>query len=191
MITAVLNGFVKAVDAATLALSIVGQVGLFIIAPLVTADVIMRGLFHSPIPGVLEIVQALNVIIIFLSIAFVQRLKGHIKIDLVVSHMSPAQLDAFETFCWIVGLAVFSLLTWQMSIFTVESWRVREATMGLIYFPVYPIKFLIAVGSFLLCLGFIIDITRSINRLYRRTRGLPVAEHAATGSGLESILSKF
>ncbi len=112
MMRGVLDGFVKVTERATTVVALVGQAGLFVMTPLICADIFMRFVFRSPIAGVLEIVSALNVTVTFLSVPLLQRLKGHVRVDILLLRLPPAGREILETFAWIVGVVLFGLLNW-------------------------------------------------------------------------------
>lgn len=132
---------------------------------LVVADVGGRHLFNRPVQGALELTEFFMVAIVFFSFAHKQAIKAHIRVELldgVISHSKKLRLGLVS---YILGLVVFSLMTWQGWMSFVDSWKIREATDGLIRFPIYPAKLAIPLGCFLLSLRFLADVIDTVRDL--------------------------
>ena len=55
----------------------------------VGAEVMMRYVFNSPIPGHLEVSELLMPIIVFLGLSYTQATHGHVGMDLVLDSLPP------------------------------------------------------------------------------------------------------
>jgi len=134
------------------------------ILALMSAEVFARYLFNKPILGTVEISSYLLVIFCFTGIAFVQSQKGHICIELV-THKFPDSLQRIlRIITLILSLATFIVITWQMAIAFWKSWEMQEVRWGALPLPVWPVKFMIAFGSFTLCLQFLLNIIDEIRK---------------------------
>ncbi|MEH7248612.1 TRAP transporter small permease [Neobacillus niacini] len=124
---------------------------------LITLDVILRK-FGSPIQGAYELVQLLTVGIVFLGVAYVQRIKGHVFIEVATDKFPKKVQQGLDFFGYIVGFAVCLIITWQSGITAWESFLTREATSGMTKIPIWPVKIVILMGMGLLTLRLILDI---------------------------------
>jgi len=70
---------------------IIGRGILALMVLLITADVVMRYFFNSPIKGSYELVQFMLSMIVFLGLAFMQTKKGHVSVSLLTSKLSSGQ----------------------------------------------------------------------------------------------------
>jgi TRAP-type C4-dicarboxylate transport system permease small subunit len=146
-----------------------GTVLLGILA-LMSAEVFSRYLFNRPILGTVEISSYLLVIFCFTGIAFTQSQHGHINIELLTLKL-PARLQRIlRVVTLILSLTVFAVITWQMVIAFWKSWEMQEVRWGALPLPVWPVKLVIAFGSFTLCLQFLLNIVDEI----RNKMTLPV-----------------
>ena len=136
---------------------------------LVTGDVTRRLVFKSPIHGTTELVEFMMVGLLFFTLANTQALKAHIYIDVVIERLSPRARLLCEVISCFLGLIVFSLITWQGVKSSIYSWTINEITFGVIKFPLFPSKVIIPIGSFILCLRFVLDIVDGIGRLGKKT----------------------
>jgi TRAP-type C4-dicarboxylate transport system permease small subunit len=134
-----------------------GMVLLGILA-LMSAEVFFRYLFNKPILGTVEISSYLLVIFCFTGMAFVQSQRGHINIELVTQKLPTGFQRTLRIIMLILSLVIFAVITWQMTIAFWKSWEMQEVRWGALPVPVWPVKFMIAFGSFTLCLQFLLDI---------------------------------
>ena len=132
------------------------------ILALMSAEVTFRYLFNKPILGTVEISSYLLVIFCFTGIAFVQSQRGHIHIELVTQKLPASLQRTLRIITLILSLATFTVITWQMAIAFWKSWEMQEVRWGALPVPVWPVKFMIAFGSFTLCLQFLLDILDEI-----------------------------
>lgn len=134
------------------------------ILALMSAEVIFRYLFNKPILGTVEISSYLLVIFCFTGIAFTQSQRGHINIELVTQNLPASLQRMLRIITLILSLTVFAVITWQMVIAFWKSWEMQEVRWGALPLPVWPVKFVIAFGSFTLCLQFLLDILDEIRK---------------------------
>jgi TRAP-type C4-dicarboxylate transport system permease small subunit len=129
---------------------------------LVTADVGSRYLFNSPITGTLEFTEFAMIVIIYLGLAYTQFLKAHIKIDFLIVRM-PRRMRGFCDFIsYLTGAILFGLIVWNGTGMFIYSFRTKEVTIGTLELPIYPVKFLIPVGSLILTIRFLIDMKNAL-----------------------------
>jgi len=135
---------------------------------LVVCDVGGRYLFNRPVHGALEITEFIMVGLVFLTLAHTQAIKGHIQVELLIGLMSRRKKLVLDLVTYVLGTVIFALITWQGWVSFMDSWGIREKTDGLIPFPVYPAKFVVPLGCFLLTLRFIADIMNVLKALKRK-----------------------
>ncbi len=154
----------------------VGQLVIFAMFPLITADVFMRYVFNAPISGVFEVVQLMNVIAMTMTVAYVQVVKRHVWVNIIFNRFPLRLQFSLEVVIYLLALAFFGMLTWRMGVWSLESWTIRESTQGLITFPMYPVKMLLTFGCGTMSLMLVIDIVRSFSNLLRPPVGYKRAE---------------
>jgi TRAP-type mannitol/chloroaromatic compound transport system permease small subunit len=71
-------------------------------------------------------------------------------------------MDVFAGLC---GIAFFGLLLWQAWMEAEYSLQIGEATDGLIRFPLYPARIVLAAGTGLLVLRLALDVIMDIPRI--------------------------
>ena len=148
----------RLLDRVGLALVLVGGVVLLVSMLWTTADVIGTQLFGWPIPGSLELVSNNMVVVVFASLAHVQRRRGHIRVEFLRTRAGPRARAVMDAVTHGVAIVFFGLLLWQATSYAGYSWQIRESTAGLIRFPVYPARFAIVIGVGLLVIQLVIDV---------------------------------
>lgn len=152
--------------------AVVSGIALLLMMVMGALDVFLGKVFNTPVPGTFEATEALMVVSAFLAIAYNQQVRGHIKVELFTSRMSPRLQLKFEAFNYFLSAVFFFLLTWQGWRFGLESLRVGEYESGLIAFPVYPAKLLLAVGLTLMTLQCSRDLVVAFKNIFN-----PEADH--------------
>ena len=123
------------------------------------ADVVTT-IFGFPIPGAVELIQMLMVLVIFMALPEVEVRRQHIAIDLVSARMPLAVRRAFALFGNVLSLCFYGAMAWQAWKLFWGSWSIREYATGLVAFPVYPTKGLIALGLTLASIAAVANLLR-------------------------------
>jgi len=144
----------------------VGQVCLVAMMLLIVADVALRYAFDLPIAASSEVVEFLLVILVFFGLANTQFAKRHLSIDLVVSRLSPGTRAVFASATQLLCLFGFSLITWR-AIIQAESFRATGTTSGVLFMPLHPFLWVLAFGSALFCLAFLVSLLDSLADVVR------------------------
>lgn len=150
-------GFEKGVSIMSNILMYISGGLLLIMLFLGISDVTARYVFNKAIVGTTEFFKVLMPGMVLLSLAYTQKVKAHITVDLIIS-MFPARAQA------VIGAAVtawaiilFGLVGWQGTalIFTYyRSGRVITNT-GI---PMYIPRIIVPLGAVTICLVLIVDL---------------------------------
>lgn len=128
----------------------------------ICANVASRALFNTPIGGIYETAQLLMVALVFLGAAYVQAEKGHISVSFFYDCLPPLAQRLCEMLVLLLSIAFWALITYQMGLRAIESWRVGEYTHGVVRFPIYPSRTVIPIGTGLLTIRLMIDLLRTL-----------------------------
>jgi TRAP-type C4-dicarboxylate transport system permease small subunit len=123
-----------------------------------TLDVVLRYIFNAPLPEMFQLTEFMMVAVVYLAIAYVQQLKDHIKIEIVTQWLPQKAQDALDLFGSLVGLVIFTIITWQSGRLAWEAWETQDYTMGIVQFPLWPAKTILPIGVGLFCLRLLLDI---------------------------------
>ncbi len=122
-----------------------------------TADIIGRYLFRKPLVGTVEIFEVLLPAIVLLGLAYTQRNKAHIAIDLFYSRLppKPRAILGFATTCWMVVL--FGLMGWQGILQSILH-RQTGSVITNIGVPLFLTRLFVPIGAFAILLVLIVDL---------------------------------
>jgi len=132
----------------------------FAIMWLIVANALMRKVFNSPIEGSFEITEASLVLLVFLSLAYTQVKRGHIRVTLVTRHLPMVVQHWLYVFVLLVGCAFFAWCAYAAWGYAVRSYNLDEQEWGLVRFPLWPVKFSIFAGVTLLSVQYLLDAIR-------------------------------
>lgn len=109
------------------------------------ADVVLRYFFHLPIMGSFEIVSFMLPAIVAFGFAFCFLQEGHVRVDLMISHLSEKKQAILHAVSYLIVLVLFVILT----IATFQRGLLLHATgktSEVLYWPYYPFVFVVFVG---------------------------------------------
>ena len=162
-----MRSFSATLSRLALGLLLLGAVGMIVSMLLGFADVVGTKFFNWPVPGTLEVTESTMVLIVFGALAYAQERRGHIRVELLYTHVSARTRSLMDLVTHVVAFVFFALIAWQGFGELTYSWEIREATMGTVRFPLYPARFLLLLGAILLLLRLAIDIVEDARRTWR------------------------
>ncbi len=149
--------------------SLLGMVILFAMMMLTVADVVGRYFFNHPVQGTNEITGLLLVLVAASALAFSQIKKGHIRVDLITSRLSPRGQQILDAIAYFFCLFGSALITWQTSL---RGLNYLHATRGnlteTLGVPFSPFMLILGLGFFLLAVVSLIDFIRSLVKVVGR-----------------------
>ncbi len=134
---------------------------------LVTADVVGRYVFNSPIPGTLEIGESAMVFIVFLAYAHTEATGQHIRIQLIERWATPRQLQLLNVVACLAAILIYGVICWQAWGQAMYSLSIDQRMSGWLRLPLYPAKFVLVWGSFILVLQFIVSLSLNISKVFK------------------------
>jgi TRAP-type mannitol/chloroaromatic compound transport system permease small subunit len=147
------------------AVLLVGGVGMLMSMFLGVADVIGTQVLHVAVPGPFEITESTMVVIVFGALTYAQIRRAHIRVEILYTRMGPRVQAALDVLAGLCGLVFFGLLLWQAWLEAQYSLQIGEATDGLIRFPLYPARIVLAAGTGLVMLRLALDVLMDIPRI--------------------------
>lgn len=140
---------------------LVGMLGLAI------GDIIGIKLFKHPIPGGIEVVAFLGVVVTAFAIAYTQVVHGHIRVEFLVMRLPKRAQGSITALVSLFGLALFALLAWR----SYDFGRVLQATgevsmtQGI---PFYPFVYALAFCCIPTCLVLLAEFLRSVMKAVQK-----------------------
>ena len=150
--------------------AIISSFCVFIIMFLVSADVVGRSLFGTPVMGTYELGQTLMVFIVFFGLAYTQMTGGNVTVETFIRNFGPKTKLALSIFVAAVGFVLFSLMTYSSCKLAWAAWENKRTIQGLLGLPLYPSKFTVGIGTATLSLYFLLDLIKKTVDLSRMQR---------------------
>lgn len=139
---------------------------LFLLLLYVTAEVAMRNIFNSPLPGHLEISELFIAASAFLGLSYAQARRGHVGIDILVHRLPARPMMFVDSMTLLLSVVAMAIIVWFGVQYTVTSFVVGDTTSsaGL---PTWWSKGAVALGAAFLCIRLLVQIGENIDRLRR------------------------
>lgn len=147
------------------ALNLIGVCVIPLIAINVTADVIGRYFFNHPIPGALDMSELLLVVVVCFALPYTASVRGHMTVDVVTSRLSARMQSISSVLVGLIGLPVLWLLAYYGIWEGINTYRSGLET-AILHIPIYPFKFVVAIGFLALSLELTCQWLRPIEQLF-------------------------
>jgi TRAP-type transport system small permease protein len=118
-------------------ISLIGLVGLLLLAGITVGEVLLRWLFNYPIMGVYDVSRLVVTIVVAACMPMVCAENRHITVRLVGSLLGSRVNALLEAFGALVATGIVGVLAWQLWIYTNELVAGNETTM-MVLWPVAP-----------------------------------------------------
>ena len=137
----------------------------FMIMMLITVyEVIVRYAFNAPTVWTLEVSQYLMVIAIFFGVAYTLEADSHIKVDLLVTRLSPQRQRILGIIASILGIIFCAILLWKTAQLAGLAYQMHWISVTVLKVYLFPIYLVMPIGSFFLLLQYIVKLLMFINR---------------------------
>jgi TRAP-type C4-dicarboxylate transport system permease small subunit len=145
----------------------VGFGGLCLVAACtLTGLSILGSLTIRPIPGEIELVEALCGLAVFAFLPFCQLRRGHVGVDILIAAFGPKAMNVTQLIGDIIIAVLFGLLTWRHGVGLMDKFGNGETT-PLLLLPVwwgFAAAMVLLVVNVLICLFVILADLREIRR---------------------------
>lgn len=157
----------RLLDGITLAANVVGSCLIVGLVALITADVVGRNVFGTPVAGVPEIVSLSIVAIVFLQAPQALRAGRLTRSDGVIDLLkarAPRLAAGLETLFDLVGVAVLGAILYAHWPILIRAYERGDfvGAVGNFTAPTWPVKAMLALGATLLALQFAARILRRL-----------------------------
>ncbi|MEM1371631.1 MAG: TRAP transporter small permease [Pseudomonadota bacterium] len=175
-------------------LALISGLAVFSLMVLAVISVAGRNFLNMPLPGYVDWIEQAMPVIALTGVAYVQRLGGHIRMDLFVSFASGRTLWAIEFITVLLMLGVTVLLLWGSWSHFGRSfdWAAplfsRDSSMD-IALPLWPAKLIVPVAFAVLALRFLLQLWAYARAFIQNTEhpvAVPLIEDAATQAAREA-----
>ncbi len=173
-------------------LTLVGGIVIFLLVFLATTNVLGRWMFSLPISGYIDWVEQAMAFFAFLGIAYTQREGGHIRMDMLVSHIHGRLLWIVELLSTLIMLGVTLVLIYGSYLHFLRAFQIGDSSLD-INLPTWPAKLVVPVALSVLALRFMLQIWAYLRAILSGSDhpvAVPMIEDAASvaASEAESVL---
>lgn len=151
---------IEAVERQLSGLGVLSGFATLIITLVIVLDVMGRWLLSAPLHMSTELSELLLVLLVFLGMGAAQQTRQNYAIDIVTRHLPNGVQLFIENLGYVFCLLLVGLLAWLSTKQAFSSFERGEAGFGIIPFPIWPARFILALGLWLLALQFACDIVR-------------------------------
>ncbi len=155
------------------ALNLLSGILIFGLMFLGMLQIILRTVFRNPIFGYIDIVEATMIAFALLSISQVQRLGGHVRMEILVGYLRGSALWAAETIGVAVQMIIVAVLIPYSYSHFMRAWSFGDSTID-IELPTWPAKLLVPVMLSVLFIRLAIQLL-GYSRLTMKPNSIPVA----------------
>ena len=128
---------------------------------LITFDVLMRYFLNEPQLFVDELAGFLQVLVVFWGLAYTFQRGGHIRVDLITTHLPGAVRAWLRVLTLAVGVAVLAVVTgvtWQSAL---AAYRFERVSTVMLY-PIWVPMLLIPTGLALMAMATLLALVRQL-----------------------------
>ncbi len=137
------------------ALVVVAGVAIVLMMLHIVGDATMRTVFNSTLPGTNEYVSYYYMVcVVFLPLAYIQRHRGHVIIELFTTGLSPRAIATFDALVFLFGALVMAYFCYAAAWKATAMTRNGEYVLGMILLVTWPARWLVVIGTGLTSLCF-------------------------------------
>lgn len=132
-----------------------------VIAILISADVLLRYFFNSPLLFVDEVASFLLVLVIFGGLAYTFLSGGHVRVDLLTTHLRPGPRAWLRAAGLAVGIAFLLVVSWTTLQSGLTAYRYGRVSTVMLY-PLWAPMLLIPAGLLLMSAAMLGALRRQL-----------------------------
>lgn len=146
----------------------VAKIAVLIMMFITTADAVMRYLFNQALVGAYHFSEKyLMVIIVFFSLSYVMKMKGHISIDLFKKYLPKKLVKVLDMIYMLLAAILMFFIGYQAMIMTQEAYVNHYVATGIISWPTWLSWIWIPVGAYLFTLRLLFIFLQLLFNLNR------------------------
>jgi len=128
------------------ALGIVAAGALVVLMLATVADVAVRWISRSSLPGMLEVAETALVASVFLGLAWTSIKGAHVAVTIVTDRLGPRTARIVSSAVWALSTVLLIWMTYATTVRAIDSTSRHETRFGIVQWPIYPMRWIIAIG---------------------------------------------
>jgi TRAP-type transport system small permease protein len=144
---------------------------LFLMMLLTTTDVFGRYVLGKPIPGSIDYITVMMVILVFPALAYVSAQDGHVRTDIIFERLSVRGKGYFDIINALATIVFAFLMTYQLGMRCISIIKHPPGiATGYFQWPHLPFICLATVGCALMDMELVLWLIRSVRRAIGREK---------------------
>jgi len=131
--------------------------GVFALMMIGVAQILSRKIINWPIYGYIDIVEIMMSFLVFMGLAYTERLGGHIRMELILTFLPKRLVNVFEIIGVLLGLFVVGVLTYYTGTHALRSYTSGDSTMDA-QIALWPSKLVVSLSLALLFVRLLIEL---------------------------------
>ncbi len=169
-------------------IALLGGITILLLVFLAVINVLGRWLFSLPVSGYIDWVEQSMAVFAFFGIAYCQRLGGHIRMDIVVSHIKGRMLWFSEFLSILIMFIITSVLIYGSFLHFLRAYNYGDSSMD-ISLPIWPAKLVVPFALTVLAIRLLLQLwayARATRNNTDHPVAVPLIEDAATQAANEA-----
>lgn len=129
---------------------------------LVTTDVLYRAVAGKALLGVYNLSEIIMVGVCFFALAYTQNRKGHVRMELVLERLPLRARGLSEATSLLLSLVICLLMFCRSVVELQVAVQIRLVSAGIVKWPAWPLKIVVSLGLFLLCIRLAFQFVEQI-----------------------------
>ena len=145
----------------------IGLAGLLTMMLVTCIDVIGAKLFRTPVLGAIDIVMLSQVVAISFATASALILGRHVCVEFFMVLLPKRSQAVIDSIICLLGLSLFILIVWRLCAYG-YSFQVGGEESATARIPLYPFAYGVALAGIPVCLIFLYQFFKAIERLVKK-----------------------
>lgn len=137
--------------------ALISGLGIFVLMLIGVVHVLGRKFFDLPVFGYIDIVEIMMAFMVFLAIAYTERLGGHIRMELFVSFLKGRWLALFEIVGVLLGLAISGIILVYSWDHAMRAFYLGDSSIDA-QIPLWPSKLVVPIALGMLFVRLLISL---------------------------------
>lgn len=155
----------------------ISLISVFVMMLAIFADVTMRYVFNSPIPGIMEISgDYFMILIVYFGISYTHRVNGHVKADVLESKLSRKMRAYLNIFKGMLITPILSLMCIASFNLFIEYLENDIRSVGSLEYLIAPAYLVMAIGLLLIIIRLILNIIDLLFEIFKKNPTTSITE---------------
>lgn len=143
-------------------LGIIAAGALVVLMLATVVDVLARWITRASLPGMMELAETALVVSVFLGLAWTSVQGGHVAVTIVTERLKPALARAVSILIWALNTLILWWMSWALFMRAIQSTKMSETRFGLVQWPMWPLRWVIAIGLFFWAIVAVVNLVRVV-----------------------------